>query len=130
MNTQKAVLVSLCSLLAASSAVAQDTTFAIRPGMTLAEVQSRWGEPLAIRQVGSWTYMFYENLAPHYHDVVFLHNNQVVDAIVREPSRMYLGQSSSPPGRMPEFTPPRREQPEAGAGTVTGVRVTPQSPER
>lgn len=131
MNARTALMAALlCGVPAA--AAAQDTTMAIRPGMSMAEVQARWGEPLAVRQAGNWTYLFYENNDPYYHDVVFLLNNQVVDAIVREPSRTYLGQSSSPPGRTPEFTPPaspRNPQSQGAAGSVTGVRVTPQPPE-
>jgi hypothetical protein len=94
---------------AAGTARAQDTTLAVRPGMSEADVRQRWGEPVAVRRLNDWTYLFYENgteAQRGYHDCVFLQNGQVVDAIIRMPGRMYLGTSSSPEGRAPEFTPP------------------------
>jgi hypothetical protein len=114
---------------AAAPALAQDTTNAVRPGMTEQDVRQRWGDPVAVRRANDWTYLFYENGMEHvhrYNDVVMLQNGQVVDAIIRMPGRIYLGQSSSPPGRVPVFTPPRGHTDGGGAtGTVTGVRVTP-----
>jgi hypothetical protein len=116
---------------------AQDTTNAVRPGMTEAEVRARWGEPVAVRLINDWTYLFYQNGRERelgYYDTVFLQSGQVVDAIVRAAEHVYLGVSSSPPGRVPTFTPPR--PPSAGdtSGQVTGVRVstptTPPPPER
>lgn len=127
----------LCTLLAGlvvaaaapRPAQAQDSAMAVRPGMNEQDVRARWGEPLAVRRANTWTYLFYENgleATYRYHDVVMLQNGQVVDAIIRMPGRMYLGQSSSPPDRQPAFSPPRSQpQPAAGTGTVTGVRVTP-----
>jgi hypothetical protein len=97
--------------------------------MTEEQVRAAWGEPLAVRRINDWTYMFYDNFLPdvRYHDVAMLQNGQVVDAIVRMPGRVYAGQSSSPPDRVPVFTPPARQQtqPAAAGGTVSGVRVTP-----
>lgn len=99
---------------------AQDTTStpsnAIRPGMSEADVRARWGDPLTVRRANEWTYMFYASGVEHihrFHDVVFLQNGQVVDAVIRAPGRTYLGQSSSPPSRMPENTAPQpaRTQP-------------------
>jgi len=119
---------------AAAPAAAQDTTNAVRPGMTEADVRARWGEPLAVRRVNDWTYLFYANGQPQYRydDVVMLQGGQVMDAVVRAPEHVYLGQSSSPPDRLPEFTPPRQPQPSDGQGAVTGVRVnaptTPTAP--
>lgn len=114
--------------LAAPAALAQDEQ-AVRPGMSEADVRARWGEPLAVRRINDWTYLFYENGMEHiyrFHDVVMLQGGQVVDAIVRAPGRTYLGQSSSPPDRAPEPSPPRTQPAAAGqTGTVTGVRVTP-----
>jgi len=110
---------------AAAPVAAQDTTSAIRPGMTEAEVVARWGEPLAVRRVNDWTYMFFANGQPEYRydDVVMLQGGQVMDAVVRDPEHVYLGRSSSPPDRLPEFTPPRPPRPSDGPGAVTGVRV-------
>jgi hypothetical protein len=82
---------------------------AIRPGMSEADVRARWGEPLTVRRANDWTYLFYRSGVEHIHrfnDVVFLQNGQVVDAVIRAPGRTYLGQSSSPPSRAPENTPP------------------------
>jgi len=124
---RRVVLAAACgAALAAAPLPAQDTTGAVRPGMSEADVVARWGEPVAIRRVNEWTYLFFRNGQERelgYYDVVFLQSGQVVDAVVRAPEHVYLGTSSSPPGRIPEFTPPRRP-PEAGApGAVTGVRV-------
>jgi hypothetical protein len=109
----------------APPAAAQDTTTAVRPGMTEADVRTRWGEPLAVRRVNDWTFMFYANGQRHYgyDDVVMLQGGQVMDAVVRAPEHVYLGQSSSPPDRLPQFTPPRPPRPSDGPGAVTGVRV-------
>jgi hypothetical protein len=113
--------------LTAAEARAQDTTTAVRPGMTEADVLTRWGEPVAVRRVNDWTYLFFRNNLERewgYYDTVFLQSGQVVDAIVRDPGHVYLGQSSSPPGRIPAFTPPAGARPDSTAGAVTGVRVT------
>jgi hypothetical protein len=110
---------------AAAPAAAQDTTSAVRPGMTEADVRARWGDPLAVRRLNDWTYLFYANGEPHYGmDIVLLQDGQVMDAVVRAPEHVYLGLSSSPPDRHPEFTPPNQPRPSAGSGAVTGVHVT------
>jgi hypothetical protein len=115
----------------AGTARAQDTSLALRPGMTEADVRQRWGEPLAVRRLNDWTYLFYENGSEAergYSDCVFLQNGQVVDVIIRGSGRMYLGTSSSPEGRAPEFTPPRRAPTDTTAVPVGGVRVNPPAP--
>jgi len=113
---------------AAPSPTFQDTSTDVRPGMTVADVRKRWGDPVAVRTANDWTYLFYRNGRERevgWYDVVFLQNGQVVDAIVRAPEHVYDGQSSSPEGRAPEFTPPR-QPPDAGSGAaVTGVRIQP-----
>jgi hypothetical protein len=115
------------ALAAAGPLLAQDSTHAVRPGMTEAEVRARWGDPIAVRRLNDWTYLFYRNGDERYYgyyDVVFLQDGQVMDAIVRAPGHVYLGQSSAPPDRMPAFTPP--DQPPAASGpgaAVTGVHV-------
>lgn len=129
----RSILVVMCLAATAipAAARAQDTSLAVRPGMSEADVRARWGEPLAVRRIGEWTYLFYENGMERelgHHDVVFLQGGQVVDVIIRSPGRMYLGQSSSPPDRAPEFTPPAQPpanpRPDA-PGAVTGIRVNP-----
>lgn len=111
---------------------APDTSTLVRPGMSEQDVRVRWGEPVTVRRVNDWTYLFYENgreRATGMYDVVFLQNGQVVDAIVRAEGRVYAGTSSSPEGRVPEFTPPRTT-PATGA-EVGGARVNPAPrPER
>jgi outer membrane protein assembly factor BamE (lipoprotein component of BamABCDE complex) len=110
-----------------AAAPAQDN--AVRPGMTEAEVRARWGEPLATRTANDWTYLFYGNLRERrvgYEDVVFLQHGQVMDAIVRSPDHVYAGESSSPEGRVPVFTPPQGQPADTAKGAaVTGVRVKP-----
>ena len=118
--------------LSAAPLSAQDTTNAVRPGMTEADVRARWGEPVAVRRVNDWTYLFYQNGQERelgYYDTVFLQSGQVVDAIVRTAEHVYLGTSSSPQGRVPEFTPPHPPSDGDASGQVTGVRVpTPMTP--
>lgn len=108
-----------------------DTALAIRPGMSEADVIGRWGQPIAVRRLNNWTYLFYENGTEEergYHDCVFLQDGRVVDAVIRASGRIYMGTSSSPEGRMPEFTPPRRQSSDSVA-PVGGVRVnTPANP--
>ncbi len=105
-----------------------DTALALRPGMNEADVLQRWGEPIAIRRLNNWTYLFYENgteAEGGYHDTVFLQDGRVVDVIIRASGRMYLGQSSSPEGRLPEITAPRRAPTDTTVAPVGGVRVNP-----
>jgi hypothetical protein len=133
----------LASLLLAPPLAAQDTTaaaaaaqnpaapsgpVAIKPGMTEAQVIAAWGPPLAVRRMNDWTFLFYRNGDERhwgYDDTVFLQNGQVMDAIVRSPDHIYDGQSSSPEGREPVYTPPAGAAPDSGSGAVTGVRVKP-----
>ncbi len=85
-------------------------TGTVRPGMTRDQVIAVWGAPLTERTMGTWTYMYYRNgceVSCGTHDIVFLENGQVVNAIVRGQGHTYAGMSSSPPGRTPEFTPRR-----------------------
>ena len=120
----------LLALLAACAAplAAQDDAGALRPGMREDEVRTRWGEPVAMRRSGDFTFLFFANgmeRSVGWYDVVFLQNGQVVDAIVRGPGRTYLGVSSAPPGRSPGPT----SRPDAAnpnqPGAVTGVRMNP-----
>ncbi len=93
----------------ASSAAAQDPKV-IRPGMTEAEVLAAWGEPLARRPKGAFTYLHFQTDCLKEcgtYDVVILEGGQVVDAIARSKDHRYDGVSSSPSDRAPEYTPPR-----------------------
>jgi len=110
----------------AAPAQAPDTT--VKPGMTEAQVRAAWGAPAAVRRVNDWTYLFYRNGRERevgYYDTVFLQGGQVVDAITRNDSHVYAGQSSSPEGRTPMYTPPRPPAADSAAGAVTGVQVKP-----
>jgi hypothetical protein len=126
------VLAGLAAL-AAAPLPGQDAATAVRPGMTEADVTARWGDPVAVRRVNDWTYLFFRNGQERelgFYDTVFLQGGQVVDAVVRSPDHVYLGTSSSPPGRIPEFTPPRQPPGIGAAGEVTGVRVNaPRAPD-
>jgi len=113
---------------AVAAAPAQPTGGAVKPGMTDADVRALWGDPVAVRRMNDWTYLFFRNQRERsvgYYDVVFLQGGQVVDAIVRDPSHVYDGQSSSPEGRAPAFTPPQGAAADTASGAVTGVRVKP-----
>jgi hypothetical protein len=79
-------------------------TGTIQPGMSERDVYTIWGQPVAHRQIGEMTYLFYRNGCEYScgtHDVVILQNNQVMDAVTRHPGHRYAGVSSSPPGRVP-----------------------------
>ena len=95
-----ACTLGLLACLVPMPAVAQDVA-TVRPGMSEAEVVAAWGEPLARRTKGSFTYLHFQT------DVVILEGGQVVDAIARSKNHRYDGVSSSPTDRAPEFTPPR-----------------------
>jgi outer membrane protein assembly factor BamE (lipoprotein component of BamABCDE complex) len=113
---------------AAAAVPAQPTGGPVRPGMTEAEVRAAWGDPVAVRRMNDWTYLFFRNgreRAVGTYDVVFLQGGQVMDAIVRGPDHAYAGTSSSPEGRTPEFTPPAQPPADTSSGAVTGVRVKP-----
>jgi hypothetical protein len=99
----------LLACLVAVPAAAQDAA-TVRPGMTEAEVVAAWGEPLARRTKGAFTYLHFETDCLKEcgtYDVVILEGGQVVDAIARSKNHRYDGVSSSPTDRAPEFTPPR-----------------------
>jgi hypothetical protein len=106
--TRSTALIVL-GLVLAVPAAAQDAAL-IRPGMTEAEVVAAWGEPLARRVRGQFTYLHFETDCLKEcgtYDVVILEGGQVVDAIARSRNHRYDGVSSSPADRAPEFTPPR-----------------------
>ncbi len=81
----------------------------VDPGMSRDQVIATWGEPASERAMGDWQYLYYRNgceLSCGTFDIVFLQSGQVVDAVVRWSGHVYSGISSSPPGRIAEFTPP------------------------
>lgn len=127
MHCRPLLFAACAAVLGAAPLAAQDTTRAVRPGMTEPEVRARWGDPAIVRRLNDWTYLFYRNGQEReigYYDTVFLQNGQVMDAIVRSADHQYLGQSSSPPDRQPVFTPPTQPPQSAAPGAVTGVRVS------
>ena len=79
-------------------------TGTIAPGASERDVYAVWGEAAAVRRVGDYTYLFFQNGCEYTcgtMDVVTLQNDSVVDAIVRWPGHRYAGESSSPPGKKP-----------------------------
>jgi hypothetical protein len=87
--------------------VSEDTG-TIAPGMSEREVYETWGSPAAVRRMGEFTYLFFQNGCEYTcgtMDVVTLQNGMVIDAIVRWDGHRYAGQSSSPPGRTPSANP-------------------------
>ncbi len=84
-------------------------TGTVSPGMTRDQVIAVWGIPVAERTIDGRTYLYFRNgceVSCGTFDVVFLENDQVVDAIVRGPGHTYAGTSSSPPDRQGKMTKP------------------------
>jgi hypothetical protein len=84
-------------------------TGTVTPGMTQMDVVAVWGEPVLERVFGARTYLYYRNgceVTCGTYDVVFLENDQVVDAVVRWSGHIYAGVSSSPADRAAEPTLP------------------------
>ena len=97
-----------------------DDTGTVNPGMSEREVYELWAAPAAVRRLGEYTYLFFQNGCEYTcgtMDVVTLQNGRVVDAIVRWDGHRYSGESSSPPGRVPFANP--------GGETL---QVRPESP--
>jgi len=112
----------------AAAAPAAPTGSPVKPGMSEADVRAAWGAPVAVRRMNDWTYLFFRNGRERqvgYYDVVMLQGGQVMDAIVRSPDHVYSGQSSSPEGRTPVYTPPAGQAADTSSGAVTGVKVKP-----
>jgi hypothetical protein len=96
--------------LALTAPAAAQEPATVRPGMSEADVIASWGEPLARRSRGVFTYLHFQTDCLKEcgtYDVVILENGQVVDAIARSRNHRYDGVSSSPADRAPGFTPPR-----------------------
>ena len=101
--------VALLLTLGGAAPASSQTPTPVKPGMTEAEVRAAWGEPLTVRKIGNYSFMYYRNNCLRTcgtYDIVFLEQGQVVDAIVRDPSHQYEGISSSPPDRKPVYTQP------------------------
>jgi len=94
-------------------------TGTVSPGMTRDQVIAIWGIPVAERTAEGRTYLYFRNgceVSCGTFDVVFLENDQVVDAIVRGEGHTYAGTSSSPPERQGQMTPPRVPEVPSGPG--------------
>jgi hypothetical protein len=105
----RALSLTLLGVGVVGSLAAQEPA-TVRPGMTEAEVIAAWGEPLARRSRGTFTYLHFATDCLKEcgtYDVVILDGGQVVDAIARSRNHRYDGVSSSPRDRLPEYTPPR-----------------------
>ena len=84
-------------------------TGSVSPGMSRDQVVAVWGVPVAERTQGIHTYLYFRNgceVTCGTFDVVFLDNDQVVDAIVRGEGHTYSGVSSSPTARTPQDARP------------------------
>lgn len=89
-------LILLCAVVTSTRAQAPKS---IDPGMSQAQVVERLGDPTLSRSSGDFTYLFYKNgcvKSCGVDDVVILHKDSVVDAVLRSPERAFTGKSSSP----------------------------------
>lgn len=96
-------------------------TGTVTPGMTRDQVIAVWGIPVAERTADGRTYLYFRNgceVSCGTFDVVFLENDQVVDAIVRGIGHTYAGASSSPPERQGQMTRPGGPPGPSGPGGV------------
>jgi hypothetical protein len=96
-------------------------TGTVAPGMTRDQVIAVWGVPAAERSLEGRTYLYFRNgceVSCGTFDVVFLQNDQVVDAIVRGPGHTYSGTSSSPPERQGKMTKPGAPPDTSGTGAA------------
>ena len=111
---RRVIVLSTALLIAIAAAGVQGAAAqSIDPGMTKAQVIERLGAPFTERTSGAYTYMFYQNGRERERgmsDLVTLHNNAVIDAIFRSPSRQYTGNSSSPEDKLPANSAPTGER--------------------
>lgn len=101
-----ALLAAVAALPAVSRAQAIDAGFSRR------QVEARFGPPAAVRAVGEYTYLFYNNgceITCGQHDIVTLRGDKVTDAVLRGKGRTFTGQSSSPKGKAHQATEPAPE---------------------
>ncbi len=92
------ILIALVAGLIAAPVAAQ-TPATIDPGMTLAQVVAKLGEPLSARTYQGHTYLLYKNGCERkcgMNDLVVLDSDKVIDAVFRSHARQYSGTSSSP----------------------------------
>lgn len=99
-------------------------TGTIAPGMTESQIYTLWGAPVAVRHLGTRTYLFFHNGCERTcgtADMVTLENGQVVDAITRWPGHGYSGKSSAPKGG-------RAPAPAASTAPADSVIASPAAP--
>ena len=81
----------------------------IEAGFSRKQVEARLGPPAAVRTVGEYTYLFYNNgceIKCGQHDIVTMRGDKVTDAVLRGKGRTFGGKSSSPKGTPHQATPP------------------------
>ena len=123
---------AIIALFAASHSLAAQE---IAPGFTRAQVEARLGAPAAVRAVGDYTYLFYQNgceIKCGQHDLVVLKDGKVADAMFRSARRHYMGQSSAPAGkphgpteRTTPIEPPAPALPAASLAPATSSSAAP-----
>ena len=99
---RRPLVLAALALIAASLAPragAQTKDNVVDPGMSKTQVIEHLGQPSSVKTADTTIYMFYPNgclKTCGMNDVVILVHDKVVDAIFRDPSRKYTGESSSP----------------------------------
>jgi hypothetical protein len=124
------IIAALCAVAAASfarPAAAQTKDNIIDPGMSKAEVIAHLGSPQSMKTSDTLTFLYYRNGCEKtcgMNDVVTLSHDKVVDAIFRDPSRKYTGESSSP-NQVSAAQARKTGAAKASSGTL---KVPPSSP--
>jgi hypothetical protein len=123
------VLAALLAFAAApaTSAAAQTKDNIIDPGMSKTQVIEHLGQPQSLKTADTTLYMYYRNGCEKtcgMNDVVILVHDKVVDAIFRDPSRKYTGESSSP-NQVSAAQARKTGAAKASSGTL---KVPPSSP--
>ena len=122
---------AIIALLAASRSLAAQE---ISPGFTRAQVEARFGAPAAVRTVGEYTYLFYQNgceIKCGQHDLIVLKDGKVTDAMFRSAKRHYTGQSSAPAGKQhgpTERTTPIEPAPPTPPAAAQAPTTAPLAP--
>lgn len=116
-----AIALAIAAVLAAPLALRAQ---AIDPGFSRVQVEQKFGPPAAVRLVGEFTYLFYNNgceITCGQHDIVTLRNDKVTDAILRGKARSYTGRSTSPAGRPHQATRSPDAPPAAATAPAAGL---------